>query len=370
MSKNNKMLCKLLQESKDNERIFTILKENHVVIIERNGLIMLTRSNNTNHYNEYTSICNGLIFDTDWNLICMPPRTLCRNFITKELNARISEKKCTVAEAKDGTTFTLYNYKNKWHIATTRGISMAEFTWVANGKTYEKMIEECFETVKINYEDLFAKLDLNRCYSFGFRHPEIHAFKNDKTPSKEIWFIQYVDKTFKPFEERFFTPPINCPKNTTIDRIITVHEMTELCNAEINDSAIFGFIIRSEDMKDYIIEGSLLRFAKKIFYHNRIIQISKKTNVPKLNISLLLVILEGHTDRFIKIYPQFAKQIDNYNNILVDLAYNNSPLKEKFKHEFLQYGFSTVTPDALRQFITQERHVDLLIESGLFSKSF
>jgi hypothetical protein len=146
------------------------------------------------------SEANGLILEstgTEWIALVIPPRTPKSNNINAgTLDKFYQEDKYLIYKLEDGTIINLYYYKkqenqypSRWVISTARGIEVN--TQVFNTVSYQDMFEQSLNNMGLDKEEFYNSLDKNTCYTFGFKHPDMHPFQERKTkPVYKVWFVQ------------------------------------------------------------------------------------------------------------------------------------------------------------------------------------
>lgn len=93
-------------------------------------------------------------------------------------------------EAEDGATLGLYWYRDQWVIRTASSFDASSITW--DGRvTFGQMVED---VMKKYPQFRYDVLDKNKCYTFGIKHPAIHAYHEGRDyPIVRAWFIQSAD---------------------------------------------------------------------------------------------------------------------------------------------------------------------------------
>jgi len=219
-----------------------------------------------NFNDKLTQQCGGVVVDYQTSkILAFPPKPSNPRY---KFNKTVDLVKYNVYQINDGTTVTLYHYDDKWQVSSLNGYSVGALIW-AGTKTFKQVLTECLATCPdFNWE----RLDTNKCYTVGFRHPEYHPFK----PSKKVWFIQSVDLSSQNVEE--FVPnyeddigiPLQPKMNITIEELID-----NIRNAGFNyirDGTIdMGYILRpiENDNSSILLESSLLKYIKKFIYNDR-----------------------------------------------------------------------------------------------------
>lgn len=217
-----------------------------------------------NFDDKITQQCGGVVVEyPKCRILAFPPKPY--NPRRKFKNVDVNEY--SVYQINDGTTVTLYHYEDKWQVSSLNGYSVGALVW-AGTKTFKQVLTECLATC---HDFSWEKLDTNKCYTVGFRHPEYHPFN----PEKKIWFIQSVDLSSQNVDE--FIPnyeddvgiPLQPKLNISLETIVE-----NVKNASFNyireGNIDMGYILRSNSNGEPILlESSLLKYIKKFVYNDR-----------------------------------------------------------------------------------------------------
>lgn len=290
---------------------------------------------------------------------------------TNLINAHIENNLFEVYEANDGTTLNMYydplactsydlsesneNCKEigRWVFSTKRGLDVEKIVW--RGTPYEDVLNDLF---KIHNFDV-SKLDKNKCYSVGFKHPAYHPFEqpwdwnsgiadaNESSWIKRMWFIQSVNLTTN---EISFEDDIGLPFQKKIDILKFgtqkyMQRLTKNSNEALEKyilalkeqkprTALFGYILRSKDPSktrehsDIFIESTLMKAIRNNIYNMPYIKNKEeREKKAKLFQDLKYIILESYLDfrrriQFLQLFPQFKYQYEQFST-LVDGTVNN-----------------------------------------------
>jgi hypothetical protein len=309
-------------------------------------LIILKSSKNI--FNTYTQECNGLILEKEnYDPIVVPSRRLRTQYNIEEINKFLQLGLYKIFLVEDGTTINLY-YRNEWIISTFRGINMNNVKWDLNKKTYLEMFKECLEQYNLTWELFTNALEKKYSYTFGFKHPDIHKFKEgNNTFIYKIWFIQYVnlDKNSENYlwsnEE---SPILIIPSQKQLkERIDNVKYLMTKCNNSLNNfvqnkEICYGFILRTVNFEatgthsDILIESSLMKSIKDYWYNTDLNVHCANKNLPKDKIIVLDAFLSD-SKSFIHLFPEYTILHQKYNQIINTLAeyVTNNLLKDKRK---------------------------------------
>ncbi len=296
---------------------------------DEDRMIFSTTHPHKNHPVVYTQECNGLILEMDtWKPLMVPPRSLRFNIDTDVSNKFLHQGLYHVYKAQDGTCFNMYYYNNRWTISTAKGYDMNDVKW--DGKSYQQLVTECLEKVNLTWDKFVEQLDKNRCYSFGFKHPEFHRFFENGQSVYKVWFIQSIDLDMEsdyylwatdksPIEElklqEVYEEPIGALKDLYKIAASALENYIE------NKEICYGFILRSVNMEvtgvhsDLFIESSLMRTIRKFWYENNLIDMCHQAQWSKETVVTLSAYLDSTSyEVFTVLFPQYADRFTEYSN--------------------------------------------------------
>ena len=295
-------------------------------------ILSATRTGRYKYNNIYLSECNGLILERDtWKPLCIPPRSLRLNIDTNQANKYIYQGLYYIYHATDGTSFNMYYDKkiSKWLISTTSGYDMGNVKW--SEKTFEELISECLmEQYKISWEAFCDTLDTDYCYSWIFKHPDLHKFYSDETKYK-IWFIQNVclasdSEYYLCANEK--SPNMISGQVKYTEPVGNLHDLYKLSCAAladyISDKKInYGYILRSVNYEltelhsDLFIESSLMKIIRKTWYENFLIDECNKFKLNKETVITLYNYLNADNfEDFQILFPQYQSKFDTYSSVI------------------------------------------------------
>ncbi len=307
--------------------------------------------------------CNGLIIGLDKDSGKL--RVLV--YPMPYLNNKISEKKLTypkeeydVFHAEDGTIFNLYYFNDRWVISTVRGLDMNKIE--KYGVSYVDMIDHCSnEVLGYSWDELTTKLSKSKCYTFGFKHENMHKFIPSKLNGKanHLWFVRSVNtktgvvstelkirnfpsqrrveldsidinelkKRAEESYKKYINININIDdtnNNTNNDPNITRDTVIDN-KSELDDFCLYGYIIRpkkhSYNKSSLLIESSLMTEIKNILYNDEYIN-SLQNNIQE---SMIYGKAEmfGEAHKFLQLFPEKKKIINvmsNFNSYIKGLV--------------------------------------------------
>lgn len=250
--------------------------------------------------------------DGKFKAISVPPPPPLTKYNSRKLAGSLKNKS-DIIEANDGTTVTLYYLDKKWVISTHRGFEVNSYKWIKQ-KTYQEAVDEVLKTYP-NFS--YDKLDKNKCYTIGFNHSEFHPFRESDvetdSPIFRAWFIQSVDLVkFNSSDSSYisYDEDIGLPiqKIIKFDNIKTMFQKANnaysnyLKTGKIN----YGYLVRV-GFRQYLVESTLLRNIRRIFYSNRFNKLSSSFNKTRYITVNAFLDAKKHAE-FKQLFPHYAKQ--------------------------------------------------------------
>jgi len=227
----------------------------------------------------------------------------------------------SIIQVNDGTTVTLYYYNNEWIISTHRGYDVSNYIWFSN-KTYRQVLDEVLSSYT---EFNFNQLSKIKSYTIGFKHHEYHPF--DEGCKFKAWFIQSVD--LNQFNDGklsvSYTDNIGIPIQKNIDSKDSKLDLQSTANTAFeeykkNKTINYGYIVL-KDNRQYLIESSLLKNIRNIFYVNNLHKIDSKYDRHKYIIIQSFLDATKH-DILKELFPQYQKEYKKIHNTIHTLADN------------------------------------------------
>jgi hypothetical protein len=282
----------------------------------------------TNLNNAYAQECNGLILELgSWNPIMVPPRGMRFNINTQESNKFLHQGLYNIYKAEDGTCINLYYFNGAWRISTSNGYQMNDVK--RSGHSYQELVTECFETLSLTWDEVTESLNKKCCYSFGFRHKDLHRFN----PKNRIWFIQSVnlDDTSEQYmwaSDKSPLKSISC-QEPYMSEVANLKDLYKLASTSINDyyynnlDICYGFILRSNSLEatgqhsDLFIESSLMRFIRTTWYNHKLFN-NNNTNIEyeEDRVTLAAYLDTNQYENFTQLFPQYSGRFYYYSNLV------------------------------------------------------
>lgn len=143
-------------------------------------VVLHTRYGKLDFKNPMIKECNGLVieYNNGWNLLAMPQYGFCTTKISmKKLNDIYSSGGYDVYEVLDATILTLYYYKAKWCMSSTKGYDIGS-TEMLEGTTFMDALQDLMDTKYRSFK--LADLDKNCSYTIALRYSKYHIFDETK----------------------------------------------------------------------------------------------------------------------------------------------------------------------------------------------
>ena len=287
---------------------------------------------------------NGLILEAPgWKVLLSPINFPKNNIDSKIANSLLNSNAYDIYYLEDGTVIGLYYWAhiNKWVISTARGIDVSDV--IFNTKSYKTILDECIEKNGSNAIEFFNNLDKNLCYSFGFKHPDMHPFKEGREDFVyKLWFIQSCDIDNN-FEVNRVSPWEAIPNQKKVN--FTVNTVGQLFNDltrsyddfknSIGGEPIvnYGFILvankkleKNIDYSTLLLESKLLNCIRNLWYDASYLKFSKSRSYNKEDVILLNSFIDKtRIHVFNVLFPQYKNEQDEIMAIeqkIVDKVHN------------------------------------------------
>lgn len=277
---------------------------------------------------------NGIILDSDYNIIALPAPT----FNPRFNKTALAENKYVAHRISDGTTITLYFYDGEWVAATANGFEVDHYKWCG-----ETTYREAYTKALARYNVTTASLDVNYSYTIGFRDHAFHPLKEDP---EDTWCVRVYNtseasEATAEFYDKF---PIPRQHTTFVDNVA---EFLEKAAAEDAEGKIaYGYILRSptannKPLSNVIIEFKLLRLIRQYVYNmpkgqqkNKLAMFNTDMNHANRMLYAVVRTYLSKTDRdmFRRLFTQFAPEYKMIEET-IDTIVNNILTHRRQKHQ-------------------------------------
>jgi hypothetical protein len=354
--------------------------------VYENRIIFYTSKNYCNYSEFEPSIeANGIIFDEEWNLLCMPLFNYNNSVNFEELKTMVANYEYSVYSSNDSTIVNLYYDKDKWNIGTSKGISVNNIKF--NNMTYMDMFKDTItsyfnnsviteESLLLNddeflklmdleksqndkqkiFDDFWNKLDKDLTYTLGFRHPNIHKFASIHIQPYFVYFIQsYNRKTMKSTELNDINLPYQVKINIDLDEMVRNAKNAYENFIMKGKKPIFGYILRKniknilynipsvvkihkmDQFKSMVLYNYLNHKMRPILlslFSNFMEEINRIDIIINILVSNIINYNINSDNKFSKITDKFHSQLkdkvainENNFNIIKDFIFNNENLE-------------------------------------------
>jgi hypothetical protein len=338
------------------------------------------------------NFCGSIIrFDKElqhYMIISTPPLPPKIRYKNNKLMKVIAKEGARVIPAQDGTTLTLYWHKDRWVLSTYRGYDVNKYYW-CNDITYEDALLQVLSAYpSFSYD----KLNKSKCYTIGFRHSSFHPFIESSAVDSigRAWFIRSIDmhhfnesKLSIDYNEDIGLPLQECVDMSTMrspSHLISL--ATRALGSYRKDKQInYGYIVQHNNAS-YLIESSLMKNIRNIFYSDRFKNIDKTINRQKY--AAVYAYLDKHTHSiFLELFPQyatlFAELTDVVSNLIESIVkviafrktasdgetFKAQNMVEKVALQYLDFILQTISIDKLGV----ETSIDILYNYILESRN-
>jgi hypothetical protein len=271
--------------------------------------------------------CNGLLLEASsegWRPLVVPILSPKTNVNTRKINEWLAEGLFEVYAMEDGTVVNLYYYNNEWTLSTARGIDMKDVKF--NNLTYKQLLDESLSQV-VEVDAFYNELDKSYCYTLGFKHPDMHPFKEGNPDAiYKVWSIQqvsllnYNDKVNKFVPER---NPImdNLPTQKKFNfKTRNMHNLYKKLSLAMTDfiderRPNYGYILVSSqpditmEFSVLMLESSLMKSIRNLWYNGSYTKFSKAHDYERNNLIFLNSYLDDtRYEIFLSLFPNFAEE--------------------------------------------------------------
>jgi len=283
--------------------------------------------------------CNGLIIDaTTWRALSVPLQAPYKNFNKKLVNEYLSKNLYDIYPISDGTVVTIYYIKGQWALSSSNGYDVSELYWMGD-KTYAEILFDLATRLYpafveesgielVNGRLVFTKLNINCCYTIGFRHFNFHPLRADP---EHIWQLQCYDVSgpLPVKAELLASLPKQVARELTGDETVDSLNLVgrESVNAAVRyEMCLYGFILRSKDDQktgihsSIMLESPLLQKVRAYIYDGVPRQHSKNvTNLTRLKYLTIRASLSQDSAMFLELFPQFIDEHHKHEQIFTHL---------------------------------------------------
>lgn len=308
-------------------------------VIRKNRRYIFSNTRNTrNNYNnnDMAVESNGVILEApEWRPLVISTLTPKSNVDKSVVNAFLKGNQYDIYQLEDGTIINLYYYNDKWVISTARGIEVNKV--IFNTLDYEQILEDCIQLAGAIPAEFYGSLDKTTCYTIGFKHPDMHPFREGTgAPIYKLWFVQKVkiSKTNDPIIVRK-SPWEYIPNQEKINFNVSnlgslFSKLTTAYNSFANTGVVnYGYILIAKNPESFVhnlnysvvlFESKLMNLIRNLWYDASYSKFIKKTSYIRLDTIILNSFLDDQRyESFCILFPQFKDYLDTLCAIEVKL---------------------------------------------------
>jgi hypothetical protein len=307
-------ISKLVKENPETE-VKNQLYKRYIYFGFYNERMILAPRSKTSEFDVNDPICrasNGLVIDKKGNILSLPPPASS----TVPLPYEIDFKECEIYEIQNGTTATLY-FDSGWKMSSIRGIDISGVAW--KKKTFKQAFDEILEENKFNSKTFYDQLDQTCCYTFGFKHPELHPFKPKNI--RNLWLIEVnsrINYTRSDIEYQKFQHLALQPVVLTRGEIFHANEDSYRHFTETG-IACYGFNIKYRGIW-YRWSSRLNDILENLYYDNQYVKTGKTYEVSRHKAMLITNYVNDNKDIFIEMFPDFKVYFDDFDKQVYDFG--------------------------------------------------
>lgn len=320
-------------------------------------VILYPKKDGVDFKNPIVKECNGAVFEYNngWKLLALPQNAFCTNKVSmKKLNDLYVSGAYDVYEVLDATIVTLYYYKEKWCMSSTKSYDVGPLE-MFQGMTFMDAFQDLMDT---KYK-AFKFEDLNKDYSYtvALRHSSYHVFDETKHLANRTRYVpkpgvdmnsyimvmcvadtqtgQYVSKNVPGLPQQ----------NPIVLKDSTVHSLTNYARSAYSKYSkayrlqnfkykpLYGYILRAKhrsvpaEYSTIYIESELYKIIKLGLYKNNKLIINGELDQLIVNMSAN----HERYEQFRIVFQQFEYKfqhleanIDSLANDVVYRIVNNS----------------------------------------------
>jgi hypothetical protein len=234
-------------------------------------------------------------------------------------------------EFVDGTNFNMFYHNGKWEIATRSCIG-GRNTWMTE-KTFKEMVDE---TMGTNYEGF----NTNYCYNFVLCHKDNRIVVNHNTSYVVLVDVyEIVENVIKRVSsETVQTQLAEHSTNVRFPKTYQFGTLNEAYDFTLSQRYNFqGLIIKKRF-------NSLDRTRIRNPQYDEVRELRGQTNQPIMEY-LRLRKTRGHIKRFLKVFPEYRQQFQDFTDCIHDLTdkvyacYMNVFVHRELKHSQLKQPY-------------------------------
>ena len=363
--------------SKSLQEFDTYLRSNHKNISLRNDydsdLAILTNNYNKNKkLNKLESECRSIILDKNTlDIVCYTHDDIIFNENAKSFLLKNDSMDKKILECYEGTTITVFNYKQKWFFSTRKCIDSKKSKWNSD-KSYYDLFLEC---LKMKIDDLTSKLNQNYIYTFVLVHHENqhiidYSFQFGENYKEIIHIMTREQNTFREIEltdeTQWTNSDVNFKRSKELDdlSILDKYNNIDEISLPLKSEGVIIKLFDSVSGKSYLlkIQNNTYQFLSMI-----------KPNEHKLVINFVHLYKTDMLKKHIEFFPTSKNIVfagDTFETInLIDTVFKvlTSEMFELFKH-FYDFKSCSHKNSSLYDILPKEYRYILYQIRGIYFK--
>lgn len=354
----------IIQSKKDDRILKTVSKLLNVEIY--------TKRNEEGKHERILAVTklNGIIFDSDGNVICRPVRRVTYDKSPQEIQRDVMPHNYKIYYAINGSVITYYYYMGSWRISSSTGIDL-NFEILIGEMTFKQIFDELLEENNISSE----AFEEHNCYTFVISHPHYHIL-----PFKKIILIGgYNFKTKKYFDAKGSSMekigqvvrPLG-DKRSVVEKLFSEASIsidTYMQKQDMDYPKLFGYVLRTSDPEcvDYYIRSDLMAIMKNGVFSTYRSVIGKNDRRAYFMLNIWLI---GRNEAFW--YKIFGEEYEKYSNVFTNMVTSICEDLDKIREKNirLESSRSTTYTEILMKFINLGIRFANIREVGLLDSLF
>jgi hypothetical protein len=347
-------------------------------IVSRFRILLAANRFKANYNIPLVRQANGIvleIYEREGKLFCyslvVPPNDFNPHFEVDDVEHDFNQGKYQIYDIKDGTTLNLYydphyiesqtiteevegtsptpkihkiHKVGAWLRSTKNAFNIDDLTW--RGFTYQKVIDDVLK----NYPEFnLDRLDRNKVYSIGFKHPAFHPFGQPRewldshfveaaeNWIKYAWLIQVYDRSTHTISE---ASDLGLPLQRPLDiEGLNFAQMLERTRSALDEyraakgkcTPFLGYILRTNDPQhsrtsDILLESDLWHSIRHSVYQlpfiaNRTIREKQEQNFKSMQYIIIDAFLDlTKRELFSLLFPQFEEKHARLDKLIAQLV--------------------------------------------------
>ena len=343
-----KLTTKVLNQDDSQFSRENILNQPNVKLVDSdpsNEIDLFCYINCKRNDSEFLRQCRGLVYHKDDLILKTFPYTL--EYIESENDEIVKElpdlKDCLFFESHEGCIIKVFNFNNKWYVATNRKLDAYKSSWASKesfGSLFNKALKYHFSNTPEPYTgenvmDYFLSLlDETKQYMFLLLNNSENRIVCDAPENPTVFHVGTYDNGELNMEDKISIPYPNRLEFTSLDHIYDYVD-------SLDYKKLQGVIIFAPNNK----QVKILNNDYKELYDSR-------GNEPSINFRYLQVRNNNSQLEMLKfLYPDRIKDFETYED-MIKTTVNN--IYDSYVRRFIKKEYVTLSPEEYR--VMSEAH--------------